>query len=53
MMRRNYKMNHSKKYWTIKEYYDSGLWSIARVRAAVEKGVITEEEFTEITGQPY
>lgn len=44
---------HSKMFDKIKKYYDDGLWSISRVRDAVEKGKITAEEFEEITGQPY
>ena len=43
----------SKKYKTVKIFYDHGLWSIARVRNAVEKGWITDEEFKEITGEDY
>lgn len=43
----------SKKYKMVKDYYDHGLWSIERVRLAVVKGWITEDEFTEITGDEY
>lgn len=43
----------SKMYEKIKEYYDSGLWSKERVRNMVIKGIITEEEFYEITGEFY
>ncbi|MCD8049439.1 MAG: XkdX family protein [Clostridia bacterium] len=43
----------SKKYNTVKNYYDKGLWSIERVRNAVIKGWITEDEFREITGEEY
>ena len=43
----------SKMYEKIKEYYDSGLWSEERVRNMVIKGVITEEEFYDITGEFY
>ena len=43
----------SKMYEKIKEYYDTGLWSEERVRNMVVKGVITEEEFYEITGEFY
>ena len=43
----------SKMYEKIKEYYDSGLWSEERVRNMVIKGIITEEEFYEITGEFY
>lgn len=41
----------SKKYKTVKNFYDRGLWSIARVRNAVEKNWITEDEFFTITGK--
>ena len=41
------------KYERIKKYYDEGLWNIDRVRDAVTKGFITEEQFEEITGQTY
>ena len=38
---------------TVKKNYDRGLWSIAMVKMAVKKGVITKEEYTEITGKEY
>lgn len=41
------------KYEKVKFYYDSGYWSIQRVRDAVAKGWITDEQFEEITGKPY
>ena len=41
----------SKHFKKVKGYYDSGLWSIERVRNAVLKGWITEEEFELITGE--
>ena len=41
----------SKMYEKIKEYYNTGLWSEERVRNMVIKGIITEEEFYEITGE--
>lgn len=45
---------HSKNFYKIKGYYDSGLWSIDKVRAVVGKPLgITAEEFKEITGQDY
>lgn len=45
---------HSKNFEKIKKYYDSGLWSIERVRAVVGKKTgITIEEFYEITGEEY
>lgn len=37
----------------IKKNYERGLWSAAMVRVAVRKGVITEEQYEEITGEPY
>ena len=43
----------SKMYEKVKSYYDTGLWSEERVRNMVVKGVITEEEFYEITGEFY
>ena len=43
----------SKMYEKIKEYYNTGLWSKERVRNMVVKGVITEEEFYDITGEFY
>ena len=43
----------SKMYEKVKKYYDTGLWSEERVRNMVVKGVITEEEFYEITGEFY
>lgn len=46
-------LTHSEHFEKVKEYYDSGRWSIERVRNAVIKGWITEAEFEEITGQPY
>ena len=43
----------SKMYEKIKEYYNTGLWSEVRVRNMVVKGVITKEEFYDITGEFY
>ena len=43
----------SKVYEKIKEYYNTGLWSEERVRNMVIKGIITEEEFYDITGEFY
>lgn len=45
---------HSLNFTKIKNYYDNGLWTIAKVRAVVGKRLgITAEEFFEITGQEY
>ena len=37
----------------IKRNYDRGLWTKAMVRVAVRKGVITKEQFAQITGEAY
>jgi len=42
---------HSPKYEQIKKYYETGRWSAASVRKAVEKGWITQEECAEILGE--
>ncbi len=43
----------SKKYNTVKKYYDLGMWTISMVKNAVVKGWITKEEYKEITGEAY
>lgn len=43
----------SKKYKVIKRYYESGWWDKTMVANAVEKGLITAEEYQLITGEPY
>ena len=43
----------SKMYEKIKEYYDTGLWSVERVKNMVIKGIITEEEYASIVGNEY
>ena len=44
----------SKNYTKIKNYYESGLWSIDRVWNVVGKKLgITEDEYKEITGFTY
>ena len=40
-------------YETIKRNFERGLWNVAMVRMAVRKGVITKEQFKEITGREY
>ena len=37
----------------ITKWYKQGLWTIEMVAEAVEKGVITEDDFKEITGEIY
>lgn len=43
----------SSKFEKVKTYYDEKLWSKTRVKNAVVKGWITEEEYAEITGENY
>lgn len=40
-------------YETVKKNFDRGLWTVTMVRVAVKKGVITKEQFKEITGKEY
>ena len=37
----------------VKYYFEAGLWSVPMVKMAVRKGVITKEQFKEITGKDY
>ncbi len=43
----------SPKFDKVKDYYDQKLWTKVRVRNAVVKGWITEDEYKTITGDPY
>lgn len=45
-------MEHSKNYIKVKNYYEEGLWSKARVHAVVGRW-ITKSEYKEITGEDY
>ena len=40
-------------YERVKINYEAGFWNIQMVRNAVRKGVITKEQFKEITGEDY
>lgn len=40
-------------YELIKRNYDRGLWTAPMVKMAVRKGLITAEQYKEITGQEY
>jgi uncharacterized XkdX family phage protein len=40
-------------YERIKYYFEAGLWSAPMVKMAVKKGVITKEQYKEITGNDY
>lgn len=44
---------HSKKFDSIKMYYETGRWTLTMVQNAVVKSWITEDEYTEITGLEY
>lgn len=46
-------MSNNNLFNKIKSYYDSGLWNEARVRNMVIRGIITEEQYKEITGNDY
>ena len=37
----------------IKRNFDRGLWTAAMVKVAVKKGVITQDQYTQITGKSY
>ena len=37
----------------IKTNFEKGFWSKAMVKMAVKKGIITKEEYKEITGENY
>lgn len=38
---------------TIKRNYEKGLWSLAMVKMAVRKGIISADEYKEITKESY
>lgn len=38
---------------TIKRNFDRGLWNKQMVKTAVRKGVITKDQYQEITGEIY
>lgn len=40
-------------YNIIKSNYDKHLWGKAQVKLAVRKGIITKEQYKEITGETY
>lgn len=43
----------SKYFKTVKRDYDNGSWNLYRIKRAVVKGWITEDEYEEITGLKY
>ena len=40
-------------YEVIKRNYDRGMWTKQMIAVAVKKGVITPEQYQEITGEDY
>lgn len=40
-------------YNRIKYYFDNKLWTVEMVKVSVRKGVITKEQFEEITKEKY
>ena len=44
---------HSDNFEKVKRFYTLKVWNETRVRNAVKMGWITEDEFTEITGNDY
>lgn len=40
-------------YDAVKYNYEKGLWSKIMVKMAVKKGIITAEQYKEITGEDY
>ena len=40
-------------YEKVKNNYEAGLWSKPMVKMAVRKGIITKEQYFEITGEVY
>ena len=37
----------------IKHFYEAGLWSKPMVKVAVKKGIITKDQYKEITNEDY
>lgn len=37
----------------IAKWYKQGLWSVAQVANAVKKGILTPEDYEEITGESF
>ena len=44
---------HSENFEKVKRFYILKVWNETRVRNAVKRGWITDEEVTEITGNDY
>ncbi len=43
----------SRKFETVRHYFDCGFWSVSRLKKAVEAGWITAEEFALIAGTEF
>ncbi len=37
----------------VKKNFERGLWNAAMIKMAVRKGIITKEQYEEITGETY
>lgn len=46
-------MKHSKNFANVRYWYQYNLWNKEKVKNAVVKGWITEDEYLEITGEEY
>lgn len=53
MAKRKTDVVESKKFQTVKHYYDNKLWGKKQVKNAVVKAWITEAEYELITGEAY
>lgn len=40
-------------YEIIKRNFEKGLWNIVQIKMAVKKGIISKEQYQEITGETY
>lgn len=46
-------VTHSKNFEKYKGHYDAGFWNIEMLKNVIRKRKLTEEEFSEITGEEY
>ena len=44
---------HSRCFYMVKKYYNSGRYTKEQVKIFVKAKMITKEEYQEITGEPY
>lgn len=52
-MKNSRKRGQNMNFVSIKHNYERGLWGKQQVKLAVKKGVITPEQYQEITGEKY